>query len=125
MPKLRFRVLDKKDRIVFEGTNEEVKERFDISKSSNIVQYANYGMFLKGKYRVEKIGEKDPKYDALLEMQIKILEREKSVVGYRKDIQKNIRDLKKHGIKVKAREVIERGAKRRKDKYYILEKEES
>lgn len=125
MSESRFRVLDKNNKIVFEGTNSEVKERFNLSKASNLNQYSHYGMLLKGKYYVEKLGVPDHKYEELLNMQIILFERENRVVGYRKDVEKNVRDLKKHGINVKVIEKVQKGAKRRKEKYYILEKEES
>lgn len=125
MSESRFRVLDSNRKIIFEGTDSEIKENFNLSKASNLNQYVYMGMLLRAKYYVEKVGAPNHQYKELLDRQIELFEHYDTVIGYGRDIEMNVRDLKKHGIKVKVIEKVQRGAKRRKEKYYILEKEVS
>lgn len=118
-----YRIYNEENEVIFEGGDANVKEFFNLAKGSNISNYANYGMKIKGKYFVEKIGSQKRKtaYEELLDRQVQIFQQYDTVVGYRRDIKKNIKDLKKRGINVVA---IEREARegKRKTKYYILEK---
>lgn len=118
-----YRIYNEENEVIFEGGDANVKEFFNLAKSSNISNYVNYGMKIKGKYFVETIGsiKKKTAYEELLDRQAQVLQEYDTVVGYRRDIKKNIKDLKKRGINVVAIEKEAREGKR-KSKYYILEK---
>jgi len=119
-----YRIIDRNtNRVVFVGTDNECRKEFDIK--SHVHTYITKGRFLKGKYRIEQDGFVNVirgEYEELLAEQMSLLQRYDSVVGHSKNIERNISDLKRNGFDVVKRQAFIKFGKRRKQKYWILEK---
>lgn len=136
-----YKVVDLKGKEIFEGTDKEVMKRLDMR--THVSSYAKKKSVVGGKYRIVKSGtgerpctrkpykkeqrpkpetEKLTEYQQLLRRQIQLLREYDSVVGHKRNIEKNIRDLEAAGFKVRKREAVIRSGKGRKARYWILEK---
>lgn len=134
-----YKISDEEGNVVFRGTCKEIETEFGLPASSHcLVHYVKKRTKLKRKYYVDydcklikqysitKKPKPRPKakgpYQELLEKQIMLLQDYPSVVGFHKNIEKNIRDLLEAGFETVKREVVYRDGKGRPVKYWILEK---
>ena len=123
MATMMYKVVDFDGEEVMRGSSRMIRDKFGLALKHGMTHYTKYGHKLKGKYFVYEIGMTEPntEYERLLLKQCDLLKHYDSVVGFHKNIAKNIRDLADRGFIVEKRQAVFLTG-RRKTKYWILEK---